>query len=703
MQKGFYILFLSAIIISCMSSRKSYPQAKRVDVSDTFFGKVVPDPYRWMEDLDDPDLKKWMRRQNEYTQIHLKDIEGKAEYRKNLEKFLNYERIGMPRIRAGREFYFKNDGLQDQYVLYLKEKGQERVLLDPNRMSSDGTLSIDFISPDESGGYMAYGISSAGSDWTDIHVLNVKTGETLDDKLSWVKFSGADWHPNGTGFYYSRLPEVTDENKFEAENKNSKLYFHTIGENQSEDQLIYEDPVHPDYSFWAHATEDHQYLILGIWNGTSKNNLMYVRPLESDEPFKPLINEWIADMRFLGNDGILFYFITDLDAPKNRLIAMDINHPAPDNWTDIISEKKDVLSSAVLIHNHFAVEYRRDVAEQLEIYAIDGQYLQSVGLPGRGTLNGMRGRQEDTTLYFSFSSHLYPGTVFSLDMNTFQTQTWFEPEMGIDLNKYAVDQVFYPSKDSTQVPMYIIYNRDMQRDGSNPAYLYGYGGFQISIMPSYSAFTLAWLEAGGVYAVANIRGGSEYGEEWHSAGMLHNKQTVFDDFIAAGEYLIEKGFTTQGGLAIGGRSNGGLLTSAVMVQRPDLFGAVECSVPVTDMLRYHKFTIGWAWMSEFGDPEKQEDFDALFAYSPLHNIKTGVDYPPMIITTGDYDDRVVPSHSFKLAAELQQAYPNGNPIVLRVDINAGHGAGKPISKWIEERVDVMAFLLHHLRKNQDQV
>ena len=684
-----------------MTSRNSYPKAKRGNDADTFFGQTIEDPYRWMEDLDDPELKKWMRRQNEYTQIQLKDMTGKQKYRQDLERFLNYERIGMPRIRGDKQFYFKNDGLQDQYVLYQREGDLEKILLDPNTMSSDGTVSIDFISLDEKGKYLAYGLSNAGSDWTDIHVMNLETGEKLKDKLSWVKFSGADWHPNGDGFYYSRLPEVNDENKFEAENKNSKLYFHKIGDNQSNDQLIYEDPQNPDYSFWAHATEDQQYLILGIWNGTSKNNLMYVRPLNSIEPFKPLLTDWIADMRFLGNDGSLFYFITDLDAPKNRLIAMDINQPESEKWTDIISEKDDVLSSAKLIHDHFVVEYRRDVAEQLEIYAIDGQYLQSVGLPGRGSIQGMRGKEKDMELYYSFASHLYPGTVFKMDMNTFQSQVWFEPDLGVDLNQYAVEQIFYPSKDGTKIPMYIIRNKDMQKDGNNPVYLYGYGGFQISIMPSFSAFTLAWLEAGGVYAVANIRGGSEYGEEWHSAGMLHNKQTVFDDFIAAGEYLIDQGYTSAGKLSIGGRSNGGLLTSAVMVQRPDLFGAVECSVPVTDMLRYHKFTIGWAWISEFGDPEKQEDFETLYDYSPLHNVKAGVEYPPMIITTGDYDDRVVPSHSFKLAATLQHAYPKGNPIVLRVDINAGHGGGKPITKWIEERVDVMSFLLHHLNQSKD--
>ena len=564
-------------------------------------------------------------------------------------------------------------------------------------MSKDGIISIGFISLNENGNLLAYGQSKAGSDWTDIYVLDVETGKINPNMLNWVKFSGVDWNLNGDGFYYSRYPEPKEGKEFENENHNQKLYFHDINLPQENDNLVYEDVNNPDYSPYTIITNDNKYLILGKWHGTSKNNAIYYRKLGSEKPFIPLFDDWSGSFNFIGNDDNIFYFLTDVNAPKNRLIAMDIHHPRPENWVDIISEKDDVLTDVNLIYNYFIVQYRKDVSDRLEIFGIDGQYLRSIGLPSKGSINGIRAREKDQFLYYTFSSYLYPDVIYKYDLKTFQQLLWFEPKISFDANDFIMEQVFYPSKDGTKIPMYLIYAKNLIQNGNNPTLLYGYGGFQISIMPSFSPEKIAWIKAGGIYAVANLRGGDEYGEEWHSAGMLHNKQNVFDDFISAGEYLINEKFTSKKHLSISGRSNGGLLTSAVVLQRPDLFGAVESSVPVTDMLRYHKFTIGWAWMGEYGDPEIEEDFKILYSYSPVHNVKPNIDYPPIIITTGDFDDRVVPSHSFKLTAIFQHEYNGKNPILIRVDTNAGHGGGKPISKWIDERADVLGFLYHHTK------
>lgn len=674
-----------------------YPNPKRDDQFDNYHGTEVHDPYRWMEDLNHPELKDWIKAENELTQSVLDTIPEKEIFKNSLEELQNYAKIGMPYIRGNKEFYFKNDGMQDQYVLYVKENGIERVLIDPNQKSDDGIISIGFISLNEDGSLMAYGQSNAGSDWTDIYVMDVATGKIHDEVLTWVKFSGVDWSPKSDGFYYSRYPEPVEGKEFENENNNQKLYFHKLNTPQETDTLIYEDNENPEYSPYTIITNDHKYLILGKWHGTSKNNTMYYRPLGSNQEFIPLVDEWIASMNFIGNDGDIFYFKTDLNAPKNRLIAMDIKNPNPENWVDIIPEKEDVLTSVQLIYNQFIVEYRKDVAERIEIYAIDGQYTRSIGLPGKGSIHGIRAREKDRYIFYTFSSYLYPSVIFKYDLKTYQQSLWFEPEINFSADDFTMEQVFYPSKDGTKIPMYLVYAKSLIQNGSNPTLLYGYGGFQISIMPSFSTSTIAWIKAGGIYAVANLRGGTEYGEEWHSAGMLHKKQNVFDDFISAGEYLIKENYTQAKHLSISGRSNGGLLTAATVLQRPDLFGAVESSVAVADMLRYHKFTIGWAWMSEYGDPNKKEDFDVLYKYSPIHNVKNNVDYPPMIITTGDYDDRVVPSHSFKMAATFQHEYNGENPIIIRVDVDAGHGGGKPISKWIDEKADVFGFLLHHTK------
>jgi len=682
---------------ACMNNNSKYPNPRRMDQIDNFHGTKIHDPYRWMENLNDPELKKWIEDENQLTQTVLDTIPERNIFKESLEELQNYPRQGMPYIRNGKEFYFKNDGTQDQFVLFVKENGQEQILIDPNEKSKDGIISISFTSLNEDGTLLAYGQSNAGSDWTDIYVMNVNSGKIHSEILKWVKFSGVDWNQKGNGFYYSRYPEPHEGKEFENKNHNQKLYFHKLNTDQKQDTLIYEDNENPDYSPYTIITNDHKYLILGKWHGTSKNNTIYYRELESRDAFIPLSNNWSGSFSFIGNDGEIFYFLTDVNAPKNRLIAMDIKNPDPENWVDIIPEKESVLTSVSLIYNHFIVEYRKDVSDRLEIYDIDGQYLRSIGMPGKGSISGIRAREKDRYIYYSFSSYLFPDVIFKYDLKTYQQSLWFESELKFNADDFTMKQVFYPTKDSTQIPMYLVYAKSLTQNGTNPTLLYGYGGFQISIMPSFSTTTIAWIKAGGIYAVANLRGGNEYGENWHSAGMLHNKQNVFDDFIYAGEYLIKENYTSPHHLSISGRSNGGLLTAATVLQRPDLFGAVESSVPVADMLRYHKFTIGWAWMGEYGDPENEEDFKVLHSYSPVHNVKFDVDYPPIIITTGDYDDRVVPSHSIKFAATLQHEYSGNNPILIRIDTNAGHGGGKPISKWIEEKADVLGFLFHHTK------
>ena len=680
-----------------MNTNTKYPNPRRESQIDEFHGIKIHDPYRWMENLIDPELKPWIKSENKLTQSVLDTIPEKNIFKKSLKELKNNPQKEMPYIRGEKEFYFKNNGSQDQFVLYVKEKGKERILLDPNKMSEGGIISIGFISINENGSLLAYGQSSGGSDWTDIYIKDVESGKVNENVLKWVKFSGAHWNSSGDGFYYSRYPEPAKDKEFENENHNQKLYFHEINLPQEKDSLIYEDSENPDYSPYTIITNDKKYLILGKWHGTSKNNTIYYRKLGSTEPFIPLSDDWSGSFNYIGNDDNIFYFLTDVNAPKNRLIAMDIHQPEPENWVEIISEKSDVLTNINLINNFFIVQYRKDVSDRLEIYEIDGQYLRSIGLPSKGSINGIRAREKDPFLYYTFSSYLFPDVIYKYDLKTFQQELWFEPEINFNANDFKMEQVFYPSNDGTKIPMYLIYGKKLTQNGQNPTLLYGYGGFQISIMPSFSSEIIAWIKAGGVYAVANIRGGDEYGEKWHSGGMLHKKQNVFDDFISAGEYLINEKFTSKKHLSISGRSNGGLLTSAVVLQRPDLFGAVESSVPVADMLRYHKFTIGWAWMSEYGDPSIVEDFNILYSYSPVHNIKPNINYPPIIITTGDFDDRVVPSHSYKLTATFQHIYKGNNPILIRVDTDAGHGGGKPISKWINERADVLGFLYHHTK------
>lgn len=696
--------FLLAILItfSAFAQKLSYPPTKTVDVVDDYHGFKVQDPYRWLEDFESDEVKRWVDEQNRLTFDFIRSTPFYDKIKKRLTELMNYPRYSVP-VKAGeRYFFFKNDGLQNQSVLFMREglKGKDILVIDPNKFSEDGTVALMNLSYSKDGRFLAYGVSTSGSDWQEIRIRDVLTGKDYDEVLKWCKFSSIAWLPDNSGFYYNRFPEPGTVPKGEENNYN-KVYFHRLGTPQSEDRLVYERPDAKELNFYPQITEDGKYLILTVTHGTSPKNRIYYRKLNSNDDFIRLLDEADASYDFIGNKGDVFYFVTDLNAPRYRIIAIDVNKPERKNWIEVIPEKKSVISNARIINDHFVVVYTEDVKHKIEIYTLDGKFVKEIKLPTAGTVSGLSGKQKDTEMFFGFTSFLFPLNVYRYDFKTEKLELFFESKLkDFNAGDYVVKQVFYESKDGVKVPMYVVHKKDLKLDGNNPALLYGYGGFNISIMPSFSAIRLLWLEIGGIYAVANLRGGSEYGEEWHQAGMLDKKQNVFNDFISAGEWLIKNGYTNSKKLVINGRSNGGLLVAACMVQRPDLFGAVVCEVPVIDMLRYHKFTVGRYWVPEYGNAEANpEHFKFLYAYSPLHNVKKGVVYPPTIITTADHDDRVVPLHAYKFTATLQSANAGDTPILLRVETKAGHGAGKPTSKIIEEQADIYAFIFKVLGIN----
>jgi len=696
--------FLLAILItfSAFAQKLSYPPTKTVDVVDDYHGFKVQDPYRWLEDFESDEVKRWVDEQNRLTFDFIRSTPFYDKIKNRLTELMNYPRYSVP-VKAGeRYFFFKNDGLQNQSVLFMREglKGKDILVIDPNKFSEDGTVALMNLSYSKDGRFLAYGVSTSGSDWQEIRIRDVLTGKDYDEVLKWCKFSSIAWLPDNSGFYYNRFPEPGTVPKGEENNYN-KVYFHRLGTPQSEDRLVYERPDAKELNFYPQITEDGKYLILTVTHGTSPKNRIYYRKLNSNDDFIRLLDEADASYDFIGNKGDVFYFVTDLNAPRYRIIAIDVNKPERKNWIEVIPEKKSVISNARIINDHFVVVYTEDVKHKIEIYTLDGKFVKEIKLPTAGTVSGLSGKQKDTEMFFGFTSFLFPLNVYRYDFKTEKLELFFESKLkNFNAGDYVVKQVFYESKDGVKVPMYVVHKKDLKLDGNNPALLYGYGGFNISIMPSFSAIRLLWLEIGGIYAVANLRGGSEYGEEWHQAGMLDKKQNVFNDFISAGEWLIKNGYTNSKKLVINGRSNGGLLVAACMVQRPDLFGAVVCEVPVIDMLRYHKFTVGRYWVPEYGNAEANpEHFKFLYAYSPLHNVKKGVIYPPTIITTADHDDRVVPLHAYKFTATLQSANAGDTPILLRVETKAGHGAGKPTSKIIEEQADIYAFIFKVLGIN----
>ncbi len=672
-----------------------YPKTETVEQVDNYHGVEVKDPYRWLEDPDSPETKAWVEAQNEVTFGFLEEIPERKAIKKRLTQLWDYEKYGIPIKKGERYFYFKNDGLQNQSVLYTLNHLEEepRVLLDPNQFSEDGTIALSGVSISDNGQFVAYGISKSGSDWQEWKVRNVETGEDFSDHLEWIKFSGATWTKDNEGFFYGCYDAPPEGKQLEEANYYQKLYYHHLGTEQVEDILIYERPDKKEWMFDADVSEDGRYLIISVGQGTDPKNLVFYQDLtEKTGEIKELISDFIADFSFIDYEGSIFWFRTDYNAPKGRLIGIDINHPESENWQEIVSESENTLEGVSVLNNQFILDYLQNARSRLQIHHLDGTYIKDIELPGIGSVGGFNGKREDTETFYAFTSFTTPTTIYRYNLETGESTLFRQPTVDFNPDNYETRQVFYRSKDGTQVPMFITHKKGLLLDGNNPTLLYAYGGFNISVTPSFSVTRLVWMERGGIYAVPNLRGGGEYGEQWHQAGTKLNKQNVFDDFIAAAEWLIEHRYTSSQKLAISGGSNGGLLVGACMTQRPDLFGAALPAVGVMDMLRFHKFTIGWAWCSDYGSPDNEEEFKALYAYSPLHNLQSGTVYPATLITTADHDDRVVPAHSFKFAATLQATHAGNNPVLIRIETKAGHGAGKPTSKRIEEVTDQLGFL-----------
>jgi prolyl oligopeptidase len=679
-----------------MKQKFVYPQAKKVDQVDDYHGTKVTDPYRWLEDPDSAESRAWIEAQNKLTFSFLDQIPERARLKERLTKLWNYERYGIPLKEGGQYFFEKNDGLQNQNVLYvaslLNEQG--RVLLDPNTLAADGTIALSGYAISHDGKYLAYGLAASGSDWNEWKVREVATGKDLSDHLKWVKFSGAAWTKDGQGFFYSRYDEPNEKTKLEDVNYFQKLYYHRLGTPQSADLLVYERKDQKEWGFAGDVSEDGRYLLISVWQGTDPRNRFFFKDLrQPDAKVVELITELEAAYNFIGNDGATFYFRTDLNAPRGRLIAIDTANPAKANWRELIPQAAEALESVTLVGEHFIASYLKDARTQVKVFSLQGKLVREVQLPGIGTAVGFGGKRKDSETFFAFTSFTTPTTIYRYDVKTGQNTIHRQPKVDFKPSDYETKQVFYTSRDGTRVPMFITHKKGSKLDGQNPTLLYGYGGFNVSLTPAFSLKNLVWMELGGIYAQPNLRGGAEYGEEWHLAGTKAKKQNVFDDFIAAAEWLITNKYTSTPKLAIHGGSNGGLLVGACMTQRPELFGAALPAVGVLDMLRFHKFTIGWAWTSDYGSPDNLEDFKALYAYSPLHNLKPGTKYPPTLITTADHDDRVVPAHSFKFAAALQAAQGGDAPVFIRIETKAGHGAGKPTAKLIEEIADQWGFLV----------
>lgn len=676
-----------------LSAKFIYPSARMDDITDDYYGTKVSDPYRWLEDPDSKETMSWVEEENKLTSEYLNNDNEREEIKKRLIELLNYPKYSTPRKEGNRYFFYKNDGLQNQYILYMQKSldSEPVVVLNPNEFSKDGTVSINRVSYSNDGTLIAYGISTSGSDWQEIKIRNTDTGKDCEEIIKWSRNGGVAWKHDNSGFYYNRYPEPGTVAK-EDETKYNRVYWHRLATPQSEDKLIYERPDSKEMGFYPFITDDGEYLVLIVSSGTSTKNRVYYRRTDSDGDFIRLLDEDDASYDFIDNNGSKFYFRTDLDAPKSKIIAIDLDNPDRNNWHIVVPEQSDVMSSVITVNNQFVIEYMHDVCSLLSIYDMSGKFIRKITLPAPGSVGAIYGEMKDKEMFFSFTSFLYPSNIYRYDFTEEKLNLFRSSEIKFDSSPYETKQVFYKSKDGTSVPIFITCKKGLVYDGNNPVILYGYGGFYASMTPYFSTNLLLWLEHGGVYALANIRGGGEYGEEWHKAGMLQNKQNVFDDFIAAGEYLIEHKYTSHKKLAIQGGSNGGLLVASCMVQRPELFGAVICEVPLTDMLRYHKFTVGHYWIPEYGSSDKKEDFDFLYRYSPLHNVKDGVIYPAALIMSADHDDRVVAAHAKKFAATLQEKNGGDNPILLRIETKAGHGAGKPTSKVIDEYSDIYAFL-----------
>ncbi len=698
MKKIFIYMCITAATVSCSKGNRalievSYPETKKVDVVDTYFGTEVQDPYRWLEDDMSEETASWVKAQNEVTFGYLNNIPYKSQIKNQLEEIWNYEKIGAPFIEGEYTFYFKNDGLQNQSILYRKDKnGTEEVFIDPNKFSLDGTTALDNISFSRDSKMIAYGISEGGSDWRKVIVMDVESKAIIGDTLKDIKFSGLSWRGND-GFYYSSYDKPTGSQLSEKTDQH-KLYYHKLGTPQSEDKVIFGYDIKRRYVGGV-VTDDDNYLIITAANSTYGNELYIMDLTNPKSKITAIVDNYDNEYNLLDNIGDTLLIMTDKDAPNGKIIAVDAaNLSAP--WVDFIPEIENVLSPSTGAGYIFA-HYMKDAISQVKQYDYKGNLIREVELPGVGTVGGFGGKKEDSTLYFTFSNYITAGTIYAYNPEDGNSEVYVKPGVKFNSDEFESKQVFYTSKDGTQIPMIISYKKGIKLNGKNPTILYSYGGFNVSLTPGFSVTNAVWMQNGGVYAVPNIRGGGEYGKEWHIGGTQMKKQNVFDDFIAAAEYLIEESYTSPDHLAIKGGSNGGLLVGACMVQRPELFKVALPAVGVLDMLRYHTFTAGAGWAYDYGTAEQSKEmFEYLLGYSPVHNVKQGLEYPATLITTGDHDDRVVPAHSFKFASVLQENQAGVNPVLIRVEVNAGHGQGKPLSKTIEENADIQAFTLFNM-------
>lgn len=672
----------------------AYPEARRDDVFDEYHGTRVHDPYRWLENADSEETRKWVELQNSLTDSFLDSDSDKEKIKTHLTRLWNYPKYSVTRKEGDRYFFSKNDGLQNQPVLYMQRNLESAPvkILDPNELSDDGTVSVNSEYYSNDGCMIAYKISRSGSDWHEIRIRDLDSGIECNETLIWCKFGGIAWKHDNSGFYYSRFPEAGTVPEEDA-SKYSRVYWHSLNTPQSQDRLVYERPDIKELTFSPFTTEDGRYLVLDSFSMAGSRNRVYYRRMDSDGEFTRLIDDENNAFSFIDNLGSIFYFKTDLDAPKGRIIAIDTDNPARENWKEIVPECNEPLSMAISVNNSFVCVYMHHAHHIARIYSFDGKFMKDLPLSGTGTISYLSAQSRGAELFFTFTSFLQPSSTYRYDFETDELTLFRKSALLFDSSDYETTQVFYHSKDGTRVPMFLTHRKGVRLDGNNPVLLYGYGGFSIDVTPFFSVANLLWIMQGGIYAVANIRGGSEYGEEWHEAGMRTRKQNVFDDFIAAAEWLIENRYTSKRRLAISGRSNGGLLAAACMCQRPDLYGAVVCEVPVTDMLRYHRFTVGHYWIGEYGDPDRNaDDFAALIAYSPLHNVKSDTSYPPLLVKTADHDDRVVSSHAKKFVATIQCKNGTCHPVLLSIETKAGHGMGKPTLKVIHDRSEVLAFL-----------
>jgi prolyl oligopeptidase len=698
-----YIAFLISpiFVISCSQENKKtnqkmmYPQTRNTDTIDTYFGTKVADPYRWLEDDKSAETADWVKAQNGITFDYLNKIPYRNQVKDRLTKIWNFERFS-PLHKKGKYYvYSKNNGIQNQSVLYIKEglNGEAKVLLDPNTLAEDGTISLGSYKVSKDGKYLAYLINKAGSDWSEIHLLDIATSKKINDEIKWVKFSDIAWKDNG--FYYSAYDAPTGKSELSSKNEFHKIYFHQVGKNQSEDVLVYEDKAHGLRNFAATVSEDEQYLLIYGSESTSGTSLMIKDLNNPKSNFVSIVNNFENNYGLVHNEKNIFYIHSDKDAPKYKLFKVDLNNPTFKNWTTIIPESTDLLESVSISFGKFVALYLKDVSSKLLVHNLNGKLDHEITLPGLCKVEELSTDKDDSLLFFSYNTFTAPASIYQYSMNNKVLKESFKPVIDFKTEDFETKQVFYTSKDGAKVPMFITHKKGIKLDGNNPCFLFGYGGFNSYYAPEFRIDRAIFLEQGGVYAVPGLRGGGEYGEEWHQAGIKCKKQNVFDDFIAAAEYLVKEKYTSSSKLAINGRSNGGLLIGAVMTQRPDICKVAIPTVGVLDMLRYHKFTIGWAWASDYGTSENKEEFDCLIKYSPLHNIKPA-EYPATLVTTGDHDDRVVPAHSFKFIATLQEKQLGANPTFVRIDVNAGHGAGKPTAKQIEEAADIWSFVFFNL-------